>query len=293
MKKTLLITLSLFTILTVSAQVSKGVAAIDTLEGKEQLRFLSVDEMRGRLTGTNEARLTAQYIQSELRRMGYEPSVEKFDAKEKNMQNVILTIPGKDTSSCIVVGAHYDHLGMGAYGTVFNGADDNASGVVAVLQIAKAIKASGLTPKRSIVLAFWDGEEIGLHGSKNFMANRDSTTIKGYMNFDMIGRETETNNPTVFRYLYTKSKPVYETFLANAISDYDLNIIAQFKPLDNPTSGSDNAPFAKKSIPIAWFHTDGHADYHEVTDTYDKICWAKMFDIIRASYVVQWEMANE
>ena len=293
MKKILLTTLFFIAVLTCSAQVSKGVAAIDTLEGREQLRFLSVDEMRGRLTGSNEARLTAEYIQSELRRMGYQPTVEKFVAKGLNMQNVLLTIPGKDTSTCIVVGAHYDHIGMGAYGDAFNGADDNASGIVAVLQIAKAIKASGLTPKRSIVLAFWDGEEIGLHGSKNYMLNRDSTTIKGYMNFDMIGRETDENNPTLFRYLYTQSKPAYEKFLASAISDYKLDIIAQFKPWANPTSGSDNAPFAKKGVPIAWFHTDGHDDYHKESDTYDKICWAKMFDIIRASYVVQWEMANE
>lgn len=293
MKKILLTVLSLIAVLTSSAQVSKGVAAIDTLEGREQLRFLAVDEMRGRLTGSNEARLTAQYIQSELRRMGYNPTIEKFVAKEINMQNVLLTIPGKDTTTSIVVGAHYDHLGMGAYGDAFNGADDNASGIVAVLQIAKAIKASGLTPKRSIVLAFWDGEEIGLYGSKNYMLNRDSSTIKGYMNFDMIGRETDTNNPTVFRYLYTEAKPAYEKFLSNAIKDYDLNVIAQFRPWANPTSGSDNASFAKKGVPIAWFHTDANPDYHKVTDTYDKICWAKMFDIIRASYLVQWEMANE
>ena len=125
------------------------------------------------------------------------------------------------------------------------------------------------------------------------MSSRDSSTIKGYLNFDMIGRETDVNNPTVFRYLYTEGKPSYAKFLNEAIKDYDLNIIAQLRPWDKPTSGSDNAPFAKKGVPIAWFHTDANPDYHKVTDTYDKICWDKLFDIIRASYVVQWEMANE
>ena len=298
MKKILLLATSILatmiiTLMPANAQVSVGVAAIDTLEGREQLRFLAADELKGRLTGSNEARITAQYILSELRRLGYEPRLEKFVAMERNMQNVILNIPGVDTTTQIVVGAHYDHLGMGAYGDAFNGADDNASGIVAVLQIAKAIKASGLTPKRTIVLAFWDGEEIGLHGSKNYMLNRDSATVKGYMNFDMIGRETDANNPNLFRYIYTEANPQYQTFLQKAIDNYSLNIDPHFKPWDKPTSGSDNASFAKKNVPIAWFHTDGNADYHKVTDTYDKICWAKMFDIIRASYLVQWEMANE
>lgn len=90
-----------------------------------------------------------------------------------------------------MVGAHFDHLGIDetlAGDKIYNGADDNASGVSAVMQIARAFQTSGKKPLRNVIIAFWDGEEKGLLGSKYFMQHCDFVKdIKGYLNFDMIG----------------------------------------------------------------------------------------------------------
>lgn len=277
-----------------SKQVAQGVQAIDRNSAEAQVRFLASDLLKGRLAGSVENKIAAEYLVSLLCEMGYKPTMQPFVARGgRNMQNILLTIPGQDTTQYTIIGSHYDHLGVRDE-QIYNGADDNASGAVAIIQIARAIKASGLKPKRNIMLALWDGEEGGLQGSKYFVANfKDTLAINHYMNFDMIGRNTDESNPEMFRYFYTAAHPEYEQWLREAIELYDLKLKPDYRSWDNPASGSDNASFAKRKIPITWYHTDAHPDYHKPTDTPEKLNWDKMLDIIRSSYLVSWMVANQ
>ena len=104
-------------------------------------------------------------------------------------------IEGNTPQEIVVVGAHYDHLGMDGNlvgDAIYNGADDNASGVAAVLQIAQAFLATGVQPARTVIFALWDGEEKGLLGPAYFVQSfREMAHIKGYLNFDMIGRNSD------------------------------------------------------------------------------------------------------
>lgn len=283
--------------------MQSGVRSIERRVIESQVAFLSSDQLRGRAAGSTEAAITAQYIAATMYGYGYSVDLQTFYVDSikiggtmravGQMTNVICRLEGSDSSKTVIIGAHYDHLGVTKKGEIYNGADDNASGVVAVLQIARAFKESGIKPIQNVVFAFWDGEEIGSLGSKHFVAAaaRDSLVMDGYMNFDMIGRNTDESRPTMFRYLYTDTSPEFERWLKGAIATHSLDLTPDFKPWDNPTTGSDNAPFARAGVPIVWFHTDGHDDYHKISDTADKINYQKLTDIIRAAYVVAVEMA--
>lgn len=275
------------------SQVSKGVAAITDESCKAQVVFLSTDLMRGREAGTAENHIASSYLYSLLSEMGYNPQYQNFKGKNgENLRNVLTLILGEDTTKYTIVGSHLDHLGV-KYGEIYNGADDNASGAVAVIQIAKAIKASGLKPKRNIIMALWDAEECGLWGSAYFVKTfKDTANIVNYMNFDMIGRNSDESNPENFTYFYTAAYPDFKIWLSEAIKSYDLKLKPSYNAWDNPVGGSDNASFAKKGIPICWYHTGGHPDYHQPGDMSHKINWSKMIDIIKSAYVVAWDMAN-
>lgn len=207
------------------------------------------------------------------------------------MMNIYAEIKGEDTTKYVVVGAHRDHLGDGD-GEIYNGADDNASGVIAVLQIAAAFKRNGVKPACNVVFAFWDGEEIGLFGSNYYCEQLkiNKKDVIYYMNFDMIGRNSDEANPTTLSYIYTEAATECKDWLMEAIADYDLNLKPNYNAWDNPVGGSDNTGFARLGIPIAWYHTEGHPDYHQVTDSYEKINYPKMRDIISSAYLVVQQM---
>ena len=195
-----------------------------------------------------------------------------------SMRNVLGMIPGKNTKEYVIVGAHFDHLGIDPAldgDQIYNGADDNASGVSAVLQIARAFLASGQQPERNVIFAFWDGEEKGLLGSKYFVQTCPFLSqIKGYLNFDMIGRNNKPQQPKQVVYFYTSAHPAFGDWLKEDIR-------------------SDNGSFAKVGIPIIWYHTDGHPDYHQPSDHADRLNWDKVVEITKASFLNMWKMANE
>lgn len=292
------ITILLLFIITLGSQAQEllpGVSSITETSCRAQVEFLSNDLLLGRGAGTQENRIAALYLVSQLCELGYKPEIQRFEGKNGlPLQNILVRIPGRDTTKMSIIGAHYDHLGI-RNGQIYNGADDNASGTVAILQIAHAIQAQGVQPKRTIILALWDGEESGLQGSKFFVTSlaKDSARVVNYMNFDMIGRNTDESQPEMFRYFYNDNRPNYRKWLDGAIVEYKLQLKPDYKPWDKPTSGSDNASFAKVGIPIVWYHTDGHPDYHQPSDTPDKINYPKMVDIIKSAYVVAWKINQE
>jgi len=213
----------------------------------------------------------------------------------KTCRNVIAMIEGSEyPNEFIVVGAHYDHLGS-YKGYIWNGADDNGSGAIGVVAIAKAFMATGVQPKRSILFANWTAEERGLLGSRYFVDTfKNIDQVKYYHNYDMIGRSYNYEQPdSAVTLLYTKAWKQAEDLCAQNNVQYNLGLKINYSAWDNPTSGSDNAPFAKKGIPIMWFHTGGHESYHMPDDHVEKIDWQKYEAIVKTSFLTLWNLANE
>ena len=306
----------------------KGLESINRTSAEAIVGFLASDELQGREAGKNGSKIAACYLMSCLKETGIAP-LEKdnyyqpFEAYNKErqlrgkwqvhpdsitilkqgthrvlqMSNVLGFIPGERTDEYVIVGAHFDHLGIDetlANDRIYNGADDNASGVSAVLQIARAFAASGQKPLRNVIFAFWDGEEIGLLGSKYFVHTFPAINqIKGYLNFDMIGRNHKPGQPQHVVYFYTASHPVFGDWLKQDIARYDLRLQPDYRAWDRPVGGSDNASFALRDIPVIWYHTDGHPDYHQPSDHSDRLNWDKVTEITKAAFLNVWNLANE
>lgn len=309
-------------------EMERGLQSISREQAENYLGFLADDLLEGRDAGTRGGNLAANYIVSLLREWGIAPlrpegyfqpfeaaqltkpdrgvwqihpdSICKIQARGahrlRHMRNILAAIPGKDTTSFVVVGAHYDHEGIAsdmAGDGIYNGADDNASGVTAVMQIAKAFLAAGKQPERTVIFAFWDGEEKGLLGSRHFVGTWSAPQrIKAYLNFDMVGRGP-LDAPRLVRYFYTAAHPDFEHWLKTDMNTYRFDFDPDFKAWERPVGGSDNASFAIADIPIVWYHTEGHPDYTRPSDSADKIDYKKLTEITRAAFLTAWRMANE
>ena len=307
--------------------IERALNTINRSSAEATINFLASDELQGREAGFHGSRVTSEYIVSLLQWMGVSSLADSyfqpFDAYRKErqkkgrlevhpdsiaklkqevhqkltMRNVLGMIPGKNTKEYVIVGAHFDHLGIDPVldgDQIYNGADDNASGVSAVLQIARAFLASGQQPERNVIVAFWDGEEKGLLGSKYFVQTCPFLSqIKGYLNFDMIGRNNKPQQPKQVVYFYTAAHPGFGDWLKEDIRKYGLQLEPDYRAWENPIGGSDNGSFAKVGIPIIWYHTDGHPDYHQPSDHADRLNWDKVVEITKASFLNMWKMANE
>lgn len=329
MKRTSLFAASIMLSTTLWAQspVEKGLNTINKENAEAYIGFLASDELEGREAGFQGGRIAAEYIVSNLKIMGIAPLndsyYQPFEAYNKerqkrgrfqvhpdsinqlkqgvhqklSMRNILGKIEGKNPNEYVIIGAHYDHLGFDPMldgDRIYNGADDNASGVSAVLQVAKAFLASGKQPERTVIFAFWDGEEKGLLGSEYFVQNCSFLKdVKGYLNYDMIGRNSNEAVPEQVDYFYTEANRVFGDWLKNDIQKYALNLKPVYHPWDKPVGGSDNGSFAKRDIPIIWYHTNGHPDYHMPSDHVEKINWSKLVDITKASFLNMWNLANE
>ncbi|MFI3261621.1 MAG: M20/M25/M40 family metallo-hydrolase [Rikenellaceae bacterium] len=213
-------------------------------------------------------------------------------AEPRYLRNVLASIEGEIADEYVVIGAHYDHLGT-QDGYIYNGADDNGSGVVALMEIAEAMVKSGVKPKRTVIFAFWDAEERGLYGSRYFVSQlEDASKVKGYINFDMIGRGSEPNNYKSVSYMYTTSTPKFKDILQANVEETGLDLKVRYAPNKNPVGGSDNTSFAEVGIPIAWFLTAGHPDYHQPSDEVEKINMEKITKVAKAAYLVLFDYAN-
>jgi Zn-dependent M28 family amino/carboxypeptidase len=290
---------------------------------------LACDELEGREAGWKGGRIAGNYIISCLKQMGLQPLfedgyVQPFEAchaerqkrgqrwqvhpdsiaklqqgihQSLDLRNILCKIEGKNPNEIVIIGAHYDHLGydpMLKGDQIYNGADDNASGVQAVLQVARAFLATGEQPERTTIFAFWDGEEKGLLGSKYFaLTYPEIGKVKGYLNYDMIGRNNNEANPKHVVYFYTEAYPMFGDWLKNDIVTYGLELDPNYRPWDKPVGGSDNGTFAKLGIPIIWYHTDANPDYHMPGDHAERCNWPKMVDITKASFLAFWKLANE
>ena len=322
----ILISLALSTSIWAESPEKKGLEVICRENAEAYIGFLASDALKGREAGTQWGKIAGEYIVSNLKTLGisplYDSYFQPFEAYRKerqkkgryqvhpdsaavlkqevhqklSMNNILGVIKGRSTDEYVIIGAHYDHLGydpMIEGDRIYNGADDNASGVSAVLQIAEAFTAAGRQPERTVIFAFWDGEEKGLLGSEYFtLAFKDMDKVKAYINFDMIGRNADESNPGYLMYFYTASCPAFGEWMKDSIEKYGLDLAPDYRPWDRPVSGSDNASFARRDVPVIWYHTAGHPDYHMPGDHAERINWNKVVDITKAAFISAWRLAD-
>ncbi len=308
-----------------AAQCDAGLRSITEDAARAHVYFLADDLLEGRRAGERGSRIAKQYIISQMRQAGLKPFFESYEQpfeacavqklksgvryfveadsiaeikkqvhRTMHLSNVLAVLPGKKTDEMVVVGAHLDHEGVYSDlegDKIYNGADDNASGVAAVLQIMKAFVASGATLERTIVFAFWDGEEFGLLGSRYFTDNyKDMQKVKGYLNFDMVGSGTDSR---YLMYFFTAAHPKFGEWLKADMAKHNFCFDPDYRAWENPVGGSDQQSFHLKGVPIVWYHTGGQPNYNFPSDEADTVNYSKLTDITRASYLTTWHLANE
>lgn len=219
--------------------------------------------------------------------------------EKNNTRNVVMFLPGQDElfkNEYIIIGAHFDHLGMGGPGSssravdtvaVHHGADDNASGVAMMLELAEKFAHTKGSHKRSIIFIAFTGEELGLLGSKYFTENPgiDLSKVNAMINLDMVGRLTDSTS------LQIAGVGTAEGFKDFVIANSDTSII-KFSFSNEGYGPSDHSSFYGKNIPVLFYSTGAHLDYHTPSDTYDKINYKGMVAISKIVFDIVEKLAN-
>lgn len=180
----------------------------------------------------------------------------------------------------VIIGAHYDHLGYGednnsldGEGQIHNGADDNASGTAALIEMARILQTTKAHNNNYLFIAF-SGEELGLFGSKYWLENPSMNVVPNYMiNMDMVGRYDSSKKLTIGGY---GTSPVWGNVFTTTT---DKNLVIKFD--SSGTGPSDHASFYRKNIPVLFFFTNSHSDYHKATDDWDKINYNGELEIVK------------
>ena len=264
---------------------------------KEDVTFLADDKLEGRQTGTQGEVLASEYLVSRFKSIGIQPKgtegfLQPFSFKPKTdphkevsvVENGDGTITGNNVigfidnnaKTTIVIGAHYDHLGFGGEGSLYrekdkaihNGADDNASGVAVMLNLASRLKVkndqSEIKDKNNYLFMAFSGEEMGLLGSNYFSKNPtiETESINYMINMDMVGRMKEDSTLAVYG---TGTSPMFKQTIK---SNND-----KFKIVENESGvgPSDHTSFYLIDIPVLHFFTGQHEDYHKPGDDSDKL----------------------
>ena len=255
-------------------------------ESRKTLSYLASDEMEGRKPGNPGNFIAVSFIKKEFESYGLETHLQKFTytfrwrvglirwrTVEIETMNVIGVLKGTSDKH-VVIGAHMDHLGVDGDGDAYNGADDNASGTTAILELAEAFGKSDARPKDTIVFIAFNAEELGLLGSKHYVSDPllPLDDCKLMINLDMVGRLRGT---TVTAQGGNLSRSV--TQLVDKLDDdypFDVNITV-------PGNRSDHAPFNWNGVPVLFFHTGTHPQYHRTTDDSDLINYEGLVNIAK------------
>ena len=267
---------------------------------KKDIGFLAADERGGRAIGTEGEQKAAEYLAEEFDKLGLQPmgtdgffqeftvskpsnpheeAVIGTDGAGITGRNVIAYLD-KKAEKTIVIGAHFDHLGMGGQGSlhrgdsaIHNGADDNASGTAALLALAKVFKYETL--KSNILFVAFSGEENGLWGSNYFVKNPtlDLKTINYMINMDMVGRLNEEKSLAIYG---VGTSPSFSKVL-DPINADSLKLV----PSESGVGPSDHTSFYLQDLPVLHFFTGQHADYHKPSDDADKINYEGLVQVVR------------
>jgi len=289
---------------------------ITAAEMKTDLYIYASDEFEGRFTGKKGQKKAVEYLKKEYQKMGIPSAygndnyfqnipVAYFEGKADNdSENVLAFIKGSEKpDEVLVLSAHLDHIGHHD-GKVYSGADDDGSGTVALLEIAEAFqkaKEDGNGPKRSILILHVTGEEIGLFGSRYYSENPVfplENTIAD-INVDMIGR-VDPDHEANKNYIYVIGADRLSTELDAAVTNANTNLTDftldyKYNDRNDPERiyyRSDHYNFAKNGVPSVFFFSGIHADYHQPSDTPDKIDYPLMTKRTKLIFYTAWELAN-
>jgi len=219
---------------------------------------------------------------------------------EVTTQNVIAIIPGNDPvlkDEFIVIGAHYDHLGFGGPGSgsrmpdtvaIHNGADDNASGTAGIIELAEKLVAEKDSFKRSVVIMAFGAEEMGLLGSQFFVSNTliDLKNVKMMINFDMIGRMNKKERSVMIAGTGTAVE------LEEMLAIYEATSDISFAHSPEGYGASDHASFYASGVPVMFFSTGAHPDYHTPMDDAEKINFLGEKEILDYAYTIIVDLIN-
>tara|TARA_B100000902_G_scaffold3310_1_gene4195 strand:- start:163 stop:1422 length:1260 start_codon:yes stop_codon:yes gene_type:complete len=252
---------------------------------KNHIKFLSSDELEGRFPGSKGSKLAINYIVDRFEESNLDPLNDdsflqyfEFTNLKKDafrVANVIGYIPGsKYKNEFIVIGAHFDHLGFGGphsgslemnSNEIHNGADDNASGVAGMLELASKLSQNRKKLNRSIVFVGFNAEEQGILGSKYFVENffKSKDNIITMINMDMIGRMKNLS----LNISGTGTSPIFDKLLDKIAANNLINI----KKSPGGYGPSDHSSFYSNDIPVLFFFTGAHSDYHKPSDDWNKI----------------------
>jgi Peptidase family M28/PDZ domain len=263
---------------------------------EEHIKVLASDSLMGRGTGTSGEKMAASYIEKIFKEnrlvfSGNEKSYrQSFPFKagvhgfgREGMASNLVGFIDNQADKTVIIGAHYDHLGLGHDGNsldvhaqdkIHNGADDNASGVAGLLELARYFQNNNIREKNNFLFLCFSGEELGLVGSKYFTEHPsiDLSSVNYMINLDMIGRLDPTQGIAISG---TGTSSVWEDFLKRN-SEADLKIRT-----DSSGMGpSDHSSFYLKNIPVLHFFTGPHGDYHKPSDDWDKINYKGEVEIL-------------
>jgi hypothetical protein len=296
--------------------VATGLVQINEEQMRRDLHNFSSDDMNGRLAGTEDNEKAAAMIVSELKALGINPArgsdyMQPFKMTVgpmtgKNTSNIVAILPGQDPvlkDEYIIIGAHMDHAGTLSRGytcsknvagsnSICNGADDNGSGTIAVLHVAKALASVRHSLKRSVIIMWFSGEEEGLLGSYHYVGKDPIAPIAKtiYMiNMDMVG--------------YMKSNGNQLAALGGGTSEAGKKILEaigqkyqdrKIKITEKAGGGSDHVPFMAKGVPGVFLHTgvSNNTNYHRTSDTAEKIDYAGMHMASKVAFELTFRMSN-
>ncbi len=293
--------------------------SITESELKVHLNIIAADTMEGRDTGSEGQKKAGRYLVEQYKKDGipfpkgadsyYQKVPAAFMNKDSgenlpDSANIWAFIEGSEKpNEIVVVSAHYDHVGI-KNGEVYNGADDDGSGTVSLLEIAQAFekaKKEGHGPKRSILILHMTGEEHGLYGSEYYSENPlfpIANTVAD-VNIDMIGRRDELHKDSN-NYVYLigsdyLSTDLYKICEAVNTKYTHLNLDYKFNDRKDPNRfyyRSDHYNFAKHGIPVVFLFNGVHADYHQASDEVDKIEFDALTKRAQLGFSIAWELAN-
>lgn len=291
---------------------------ITSAELKEMLYTYASDEYEGRKTGEPGQKKAIEFIKSHYQTNNIPSPIAEgdyfqeipssyFGNKATGSENVIAYIEGSEKpDEVVIISAHLDHIGISNDGEINNGADDDGSGTVAILEIAEAFKAAekdGKGPKRTIVFLHVTGEEIGLYGSRYYADEDPIFPLKNTvanLNIDMIGRVDPKHEEGGKNYLYLIGSDKLSKELHNISEDvnkeyFNIEFDYTYNEDDDPNRfyyRSDHYNFAKNNIPVIFYFNGTHDDYHKPTDTPDKINYPFLETRTKLIFHTAWELAN-
>ena len=296
---------------TLSPEVRRGLESITSADVKRRVEIIADDSMGGRNTPSRGLEATARYIAAEFGRIGLTPRgdagtfVQRYpipgaqpNQPQRTAPNVVGVLEGSDPvlkNEYIVLSAHMDHVGVGAPvngDSIYNGADDDASGTAGVLELAEALSQPGARPKRSVVFLTVSGEEHGLWGSAWFSEHPAApiAQIVADLNIDMIGRNWKDTIVVIGKEHSDLGTTLNRVNRAHP--ELGMRAIDDLWPEENFYFRSDHYNFARKGVPALFFFNGTHPDYHGPDDEPNRIDAEKEARIVRLIYLITQEVGN-